>query len=87
MGEVGAVREQACQWALTQKQTSGRSALERGHGTPLERLAQLGDALHGVGAFALPIEAAELVRGQAAKGEGVSTGADTKADTTGRRRT
>ena len=59
--------------------TRGGGALERGHGAAHKRLAQLGDALHGVGAFALPIEAAELVRGQAAKGEGVSTGADTKA--------
>ena len=41
-------------------------ALERGHGAPLEPLAQLGDALGGVGATALPVEAAELVFAQAA---------------------
>ena len=69
MGEVGAVRDQACQWALTQKQTlRGGSAPERGHGASLEPLAQLGDALGGVGAKAHTIEAAELVVGQAAKG-------------------
>ena len=43
-------------------------ALQRGHGALLERLAQLGDALGGVGAKAHTIEAAELVVGQAAKG-------------------
>ena len=63
--------------------TQGGGARERGHGTPLERLAQLGDALHGVGAFALPIDAAELVIGQTAKGEGVSTGTDTKGKHSG----
>ena len=42
-------------------------ALERCHGAPLERLAQLGDALGGVIAAAVNIEAAELVVGQAAK--------------------
>ena len=60
---------QACQGALTQKQTLwGGGALERGHGAPLERLAQLGDALGGVGTVTEIIEAAELVTGQAAKG-------------------
>ena len=43
----------------------GSGALKRGHGAPLERLAQLGDALGGVGAFAS--EATELIVGQAAK--------------------
>ena len=43
-------------------------ALQRGHGAPLEPLAQLGDALRGVGAAAVPIKAAELVVAQAAKG-------------------
>ena len=58
-----------CQRALTQKQTLwGGGALERGHGAPLEPLAELGDALGGVGAVTLIIEAAELVTGQAAKG-------------------
>ena len=45
----------------------GGGAPERGHGTPLERLAQLGDALRGVGAPAIMINAAELVVVQAAK--------------------
>ena len=55
-------------------------APERGHGTPLERLAQLGDA--GVGASAVIIKATELVSVQPAKGRrGVSMGADTKANT------
>ena len=43
-------------------------ALQRGHGALLERLAQLGDALGGVGATALIVEAAELVVGQTAMG-------------------
>eukprot|EP00964_Phaeocystis_antarctica_P010283 scaffold5649_cov51-Phaeocystis_antarctica.AAC.1 len=56
----------------------------RGHGAPLEPLAQLGDAIGGVAALALPIEPAELVRRQAAKGGvAVSMGADTKANTRG----
>ena len=46
----------------------GGSALERGHRTSLERLAELGDALRGVGAAADAVDAAELVTGQAAKG-------------------
>ena len=55
-------------WALTQKQTlRGGGALERGHDAPLERLAQLGDALSGVGAAAKAINAAERRVGQAAK--------------------
>ena len=41
-------------------------ALQRGHGALLERLAQLGDALGGVGAAAILIEATDLVVGQAA---------------------
>ena len=62
-------KEGACQWALTQKRTLwGGGALERGHGAPLEPLAQLDDALRGVGALALPIDAAEPVFAQAAKG-------------------
>ena len=47
--------------------TLGRSAPERGHGACLEPLAQLGDALGGVGALSTPVEAAELVVAQAAK--------------------
>ena len=70
-GWAGAVSERAgaCQWALTQKRTlGGGGALERGHGASLEPLAQLSDALGGVGASAVKlIEAAELVVGQAAK--------------------
>ena len=62
----------------------GGGAPERGHGAPLERLAQLGDALSGVSALTLIIEAAELVVIQAAKGKrGVSMGADRKANTWG----
>ena len=43
-------------------------ALQRGHGALLERLAQLGDALSGVGAGPPGGDAAELVSAQAAKG-------------------
>ena len=58
-----------CQRALTGKRIlRGGSALERGHGAPLERLAELGDALGGVGAVTQRIDAAELVVAQAAKG-------------------
>ena len=46
----------------------GGDAPERGHGASPERLAQLGDALGGVGAAAAKIKAAELVSAQAAKG-------------------
>ena len=56
--------------ADTKANTLGGNALERGHGAPLEALAQLGDALGGVGTLDITItifvEAAELVRGQAA---------------------
>ena len=63
------VSGEPCQWALTQKQTlRGGGAPKRGHGAPLEPLAELGDALGGVGAVTLSIEAAELVVIQAAKG-------------------
>ena len=55
--------------ADTRKRTLlGGGAPERGHGTSLEPLEQLGDALGGVGAVTLIIEAAELVAAQAAKG-------------------
>ena len=55
--------------ALTLKRTlGGGGALERGHSAPLERLAQLGYALGGVGAVAVRSNAAERVEGQAAKG-------------------
>ena len=72
-----------CQWALTERRTLwGGGTLERGHGALLEPLAQLGDALGGVGALASPIDATELVIGQTAvhgwcqrgDGENVSEG-------------
>ena len=64
-----ATREQGvCQWALTRNRTLlGGGALERGHGASLEPLAQLGDALRGVGAVAMTVDAAELDVGQTAK--------------------
>ena len=43
-------------------------ALERGHAASLEPLAQLGDALRGVGATAVEVQPAELVAGQTAMG-------------------
>ena len=46
--------------------TRGGGALERGHGASLERLAELGDALGGVGAASI-LDAAQHVVGQAAK--------------------
>eukprot|EP00964_Phaeocystis_antarctica_P001791 scaffold933_cov56-Phaeocystis_antarctica.AAC.6 len=46
---------------------NGGGALERGHGAPLEPLAQLGDALRSVGALSTIVEAAELVVAQTAK--------------------
>ena len=55
--------------ADTKANTRGGSALERGQGAPLEPLAQLGDALGGVGAVTVPVEATELVAGQTAKGK------------------
>ena len=47
----------------------GGSAPERGHGASLERLAELGDALCGVGArnSAICVEPAERVTNQAAR--------------------
>ena len=60
---------QQCQWALTQRQTLwGGGALERGHSAPLERLANLSDALGGVGAGPPESDATERVVSQAAKG-------------------
>ena len=68
VGEAGKAREQACQRALTERRTLGRvGAPQRGHGAPPEPLAELGDALGGVGAVATKIDAAELVEAQAAK--------------------
>ena len=77
------VRAQVCQGAGTRASTMGRCALERGHVALLEPLAQLGDALRGVGAAAFIIEAAELVPGQAATREREECqwdGADRKAN-------
>ena len=69
VGVRSVAREQVCQRALTGKQTlGGGGALQRGHGAPLEPLAQLGDALRGVGAVAMTVDAAELVVAQPAKG-------------------
>ena len=62
------VRKQACQWALT-RHSWGGGALERGHGAPLERLAQHGDALCCVAASTLVVDTAEIVVPQAAKVE------------------
>ena len=63
----------------------GGGALQRGHGAPLEPLAQLGDALRSVGAVAFEVEAAELVVDQTARGKEVvsSMGVDKKANTLG----
>ena len=59
---------EGCQWALTQTRTLwGGGAPKRGHGAALEPLAELDDALGGVGAVTLIIAAAEMVTGQAAK--------------------
>ena len=54
--------------ADTKANTRGGSALERGHGAPLEHLAELGDALGGVGAGPPGSDATERVFSQAAKG-------------------
>ena len=71
-GGARMVREQRCQRAQTQKRTFGVATPERGHGAPLEPLAQLGEAQGGVGplgiAIIILVEAAELVAVQAAKG-------------------
>ena len=72
----------------TKSNTRGGGAPERGHGAPLEPLAQLGDAQGGVGtvgiAMHIVIDAAELVAIQAAKGRrGVSMSADIKANAWG----
>ena len=64
------VCSQMCLRALTGKQTLlGGGAHKPGHSASLERLAQLGDALGGVGAIAITIDAAELVVGQTAMGK------------------
>ena len=70
MGEGKVSRGEVSRGADTKANTfGGGGALERGNGAPLEPLAQLGDALRGVGASSyLRIEAAEKVEGQAANG-------------------
>ena len=55
--------------ANTKSSSRGGGALERGHCASLDRLAQLGDALSGVGAFAGLVDAAERVVVQAARKE------------------
>ena len=70
-GGARMVRAQPCRRAQTQKRTLGVATPERGHGAPLERLAQLGEAQGGVGTLGIAIivlvEAAELVAVEAAK--------------------
>ena len=60
-----------CQWGADRKANAlgaRGGALQRGHGAPLEALAQLDDAHRGVGAVTLIIETEERVAAQAAKG-------------------
>ena len=47
--------------------TRGGGARQRDDGAPLETLAQLGDALHGVGAAVVTVNTAELVVVQTAR--------------------
>ena len=62
--------------------TRAHRAPQRGHGALLEPLAQLGDALSGVLALKISVEATELVIVQTARcGVAVSMGADRKANT------
>ena len=62
VGEGKVSRGEVSRGADTKANTfGGGGALERGNGAPLEPLAQLGDALRGVGAASLPVDAAELV--------------------------
>ena len=65
-------------YELTQiTHTSCHLPFRESYGASLEPLAQLVDALGGVGAAALEVEAAEVVAAQAAKlGSRVSMGAD-----------
>ena len=84
MGEVGAVRDEACQWALTQKRTlgGGRGALER---RERRRRGQDGSERGGALVFDAVVPETTMdgcggtVRGQVR----VSAGADTKANTLG----
>ena len=52
--------------ADTKANTWGGGALERGHGTPLEPLAERSDALSGVLAAPIHVDATDRVVGQAA---------------------
>ena len=101
MGEVGAVRDEACQWALTRRRTLGiGSALQRGHRAALEPLTQRNDALSVGNKLALiavsvviaptnPVALETAREGWEGDGErvGVLMGTDTKTSTLGRRRT
>ena len=77
--------------ADTKANARGGGAHERGDEAPLEPLAQLGDALGGVGALELHdavvhVDTAELVAAQAARGferPRMSAGHDRKANTWG----
>ena len=72
------------------ERSGGSGALERGHVALLEPLAQLGDALRGVGAHTtLGGDATKRICSETAMGTRakVSVGTDTKANTMGRRRT
>ena len=65
-GKEGGVEK--CQRALTREQTLwGGGALERGHGAPLEPLAQLGDAFCSVSPPTEWVDATETVAVQAAQ--------------------
>ena len=82
MWEVRAVRDQACQWALTQKQTLwGSGALEVGN----LRLVEDGSQRSGTLASDV-VEFETASEGQDGNSErvGVSTSADTKANAWGR---
>ena len=84
----GSERAGACQRALTEKQTLGRGgAPQRGHGAPLEPLAELGDAFHSVSPCTLEwVDATETVPVQAAQAKerrSVNMGADRERRTLG----
>ena len=77
-GGMGTVREKVCQWALTQKRTlSGGGALEDGDHSLLEDGGKRGGAL---GPDVVAIEAAKHGGGWDGERQGVSMGADTKAN-------
>ena len=85
MGEVGAVRDKACQWALTQRRTlSGGGALELGDSRLFEDGGERGSAL---GSNVVARNTASEGQDQNGERVGVSMGADRKANTIGWRRT